>query len=137
MATREKVPLLTVLLTACCLPVAVVSQTMPNGAAIDGEVSKIMAQTDAKGIAVAVIDHGKVGYVHAYGTRNAKGDPLTTDTVMYGASLTKTVFAYTVMQLVDQGKLNLDTPIKDDLDKPLPSYGPDPVFPDKYGHIRI
>jgi D-alanyl-D-alanine carboxypeptidase len=31
---------------------------------------------------------------------------------MYGASLTKTVFAYTVMQLVDQGKLNLDTPLK-------------------------
>ena len=54
------------------------------------------------------------------------------DTVMYGASLTKAVFGYTVMQLVDQGKLNLDTPIKDDLDNPLPSYGPDPVFPDKY-----
>jgi hypothetical protein len=51
---------------------------------------------------------------------------------MYGASLTKMVFAYTVMQLVDQGKINLDTPLKDDLDKPLPSYGPDPVFPDKY-----
>jgi CubicO group peptidase (beta-lactamase class C family) len=37
------------------------------------------------------------------------------------------------MQLVDQGKLKLDTPLKDDLDKPLPSYAPDPVFPDKYG----
>ncbi len=58
---------------------------------------------------------------------------LTTDTVMYGASVTKTVFAYTVMQLVDQGKLKLDTPLKDDLDNPLPTYGPDPVFPDKYG----
>jgi CubicO group peptidase (beta-lactamase class C family) len=136
MATREKVPLLSLLLAGCCLPVALVSQTTPNGATIDGEVSKIMTQTHAKGIAVAVIDHGKVGYVHAYGIRNAKGDPLTTDTVMYGASLTKMVFAYTVMQLVDQGKLNLDTPLKDDLDKPLPSYGPDPVFPDKYGPYK-
>jgi CubicO group peptidase (beta-lactamase class C family) len=87
-------------------------------------------------MALAVIDHGKVSYVNAYGIRNAKGDPLTTDTVMYGASLTKTVFAYTVMQLVDQGKLKLDTPIKDDLDKPLPSYGPDPVFHDKYGPYK-
>ena len=69
-----------------------------------------MTHTHAKGMAVAIIDHGKVGSIHAYGIRNAKGDPLTTDTVMYGASLTKTVFAYTVMQLVDQGKLNLDTP---------------------------
>src|SRR6202034_2418010 len=135
MATRKN-QLLTMLFAACALPVAAVSQTMPSAAAIDGEVGKIMTQTHAKGMAVAVINHGKVGYVHAYGIRNAKGDPLTTDTVMYGASLTKTVFAYTVMQLVDQGKLNLDTPIRDDLDKPLPGYGPDPVFPDKYGPYK-
>ncbi len=42
----------------------------------------------------------------------------------------------TVMQLVDQGKLNLDTPLKDDLDNPLPSYGPDQAFPDKYGPYK-
>ena len=124
------------LLAVFCLPFAVVAQTIPSGAAIDTEVGKIMTHTHANGIAVAVIDHGKVGYVHAYGIRNAKGNPLTTDTVMYGASLTKTVFAYTVMQLVDQGKLNLDTPIKNDLDQPLPTYGPDPVFPDKYGPYK-
>jgi len=118
------------------LPLAVVAQTIPSTAAIDAEVGKIMTRTHAKGMAVAVIDHGKVDYVQAYGVRNAKGDPLATDTVMYGASLTKTVFAYTVMQLVDQGKLKLDTPIKDDLDNPLPSYGPDPVFPDKYGPYK-
>jgi CubicO group peptidase (beta-lactamase class C family) len=121
---------------AFCLPVAVFAQTMPNGPAIDAEVGKIMKRTHAKGMAVAVIDDGKVGYVQAYGIRDAKEDPLAIDTVMYGASLTKTVFAYTVMRLVDQGKLNLDTPIKDDLDKPLPSYGPDPAFPDKYGPYR-
>lgn len=105
----------------------------PSGAAIDAAVGKVMRRTESKGLAIAVVDHGKVGYVQSYGVRNAKGDPLTTDTVMYGASLTKTVFAYNVMQLVDQGKIKLDTPIKDDLDNPLPSYGPDPVFPDKYG----
>jgi CubicO group peptidase (beta-lactamase class C family) len=117
-------------------PIAAVAQTIPSGAAIDAEVGKIMTGTHAKGMAVAVIDHGDVGYIQAYGIRNAKGDLLTTDTVMYGASVTKTVFAYTVMQLVDQGKLRLDTPLKDDLDKPLPSYGPDPVFPDKYGPYK-
>ncbi len=119
-----------------CLPAVVLAGTIPRDRAIDAEVQKIMTRTHANGMAVAVIDHGKVGYVHAYGIRNAKGDPLTTDTVMYGASLTKTVFAYTVMQLVDQGKLNLDVPIKDDLDNPLPTYGPDPVFPDKHGPYK-
>jgi CubicO group peptidase (beta-lactamase class C family) len=135
--TRQRVlPFLAVLFPASCLPVTALAQAIPSGAAIDAEVGKIMTRTHAKGMAVAVIDDGRVGYVHAYGTRNAKGDPLTTDTVMYGASLTKTVFAYTVMLLVDQGKLNLNTPIKDDLDRPLPTYGPDPVFPDKYGPYK-
>jgi CubicO group peptidase (beta-lactamase class C family) len=127
---------LVVLIASLYLPFATVAQTNPGAPAVDAEVNKIMTETHANGMAVAVIDHGKVGYVHAYGIRNAKGDALTMDTVMYGASVTKMVFAYTVMQLVDQGKLNLDTPLKDDLDKPLPSYGPDPVFPDKYGPYK-
>jgi CubicO group peptidase (beta-lactamase class C family) len=121
---------------AVLLPMAAGAQTIPGNAAIDQKVAAIMASTHANGMAVAVIDRGKVGYVQAYGIRDAKGDPLNVDTMMYGASLTKTVFAYTVMQLVDQGKLKLDTPIKDDLDRPLPSYGPDPVFPDKYGPYK-
>jgi CubicO group peptidase (beta-lactamase class C family) len=133
---KKFLPLVAPLFAAFCLPVGAVAQTIPDAAAMDAEVSKIMSRTHANGMAVAVIDHGKVAYVHSYGIRNAKGDPLTTDTVMYGASLTKTVFAYTVMQLVDAGKLNLDTPIKYDLDSPLPSYGPDPVFPDKYGPYK-
>src|SRR5438552_9723030 len=106
---------------------------LPGHGAIAAEVARLMQRTHAKGLAVAVIDHGQVVDVGAWGVRNANGDPLTPDTVMYGASLTKTVFAYTVMQLVEQGKLNLDTPIKHDLDKALPSYGRDPVCTDKYG----
>jgi len=118
------------------LSIPLVAQTIPSASAIDAKVDGIMTETGSKGMAVAVVDHGKVDYVHAYGIRNAKGDPLTVDTMMYGASLTKTVFAYTVMQLVDQGKLNLDTPIAADLDRPLPTYGPDPVYPDKYGPYK-
>jgi CubicO group peptidase (beta-lactamase class C family) len=71
-------------LTLLHLPFAALAQTIPSGPAVDAEVKKIMTETHANGMAIAVIDHGKVGYVHAYGIRNAKGDPLTTDTVMYG-----------------------------------------------------
>ena len=133
---KKVLPFFAPLFAVFCPPVGAVAQTIPDGASIDAEVSKIMSHTNGKGMAVAVVDHGRVGYVHAYGIRNAQGNPLTRETVMYGASLTKTVFAYTVMQLVDQGKLKLDTPIKDDLDNPLPSYGPDPVFPDQYGPYK-
>jgi CubicO group peptidase (beta-lactamase class C family) len=130
--------LVAALLAASALTVATAqtAPALPKPAAIDQRVHALLASTHANGIAVAVVDHGKVSYVQAFGIRNAKGDPLNVDTMMYGASLTKTVFAYTVMQLVDQGKLKLDTPIKDDLDKPLPTYGPDPVFPDKYGPYK-
>jgi CubicO group peptidase (beta-lactamase class C family) len=109
--------------------------TLPAGSAIDAAAKQTMARTHANGMAIAVIDHGKVGYVQAYGIRNAKGEPLTPDTVMYGASLTKMVFVYHVMQLVDQGKIKLDTPFKDDFDKPLIEYGPhtDEKFLAKYG----
>ncbi|UVO52943.1 serine hydrolase [Sphingomonas sp. SUN039] len=91
-------------------------------AQIDVEVRAAMARTGAKGMALAVIEGGKPVLVRAWGARNVKGDPLTTDTVMYGASLTKAVFAYTVMQLVEEGKLDLDRPIAAYLPKPLPEY---------------
>jgi CubicO group peptidase (beta-lactamase class C family) len=98
------------------------AHSLPASSAIDAEVQRVLKDTGAKGLAIAVIDDGKVGYVKAYGVRNAKGEPLTTQTVMYGASLTKAVFAYAVMQQVDQGRLTLDTPLADMLPQPLPSY---------------
>jgi CubicO group peptidase (beta-lactamase class C family) len=125
------------LLPILWFPIATaVARPLPRPSALDAKVHAIMAETGGKGLALAIIDHGRVRYAKAYGVRNAAGDPLRDDTVMYGASLTKTLFAYTVLQLVDQKKLSLDAPLADYLDKPLPEYGPDPVHPDKYGPYR-
>lgn len=106
--------------------------TPPPAGAIDALAARAMAATGAQGLAIAVIDDGQVTHVGAYGKRNAKGDPLQTDTIMYGASLTKAVFAYTVMQLVDAGKVNLDAPIASLLPKPLPEYGADAAVVESY-----
>lgn len=81
-----------------------------------------MTATGARGLAVAVIDNGRVVFTKAYGVRNAANEPLQNDTVMYGASLTKSAFAYMVMQLVDEGKLDLDRSIAEYLPEPLPNY---------------
>jgi CubicO group peptidase (beta-lactamase class C family) len=109
---------------------------LPGPAAIDAQVRTAMAETRANGLAIAVIDDGRVDYVQAYGVRNAKGDPLQVDTVMYGASLTKTVMAYTTLTLVDQGKLELDAPLADYLERPLISYGEGQSHLAKYGPYR-
>ena len=90
---------------------------------IDGDATRMMAQAKVQGLAMAVIDDGKVEFVRSWGKRNVeKNLPLQTDTIMYGASLTKFAFAYMVMQLVDEGSVGLDTSIADYLPKPLPEY---------------
>jgi Beta-lactamase class C and other penicillin binding proteins len=112
---------------------------IPTRAALDAEVAAAMKAAQANGLAIAVIDDGKVVHVAAYGQRNAKGDPLQTDTVMYGASLTKAVFAYTVMQLVEEGRLDLDRPVGEYLDKPLTEYPAEDAYgpwPDLAGDPR-
>lgn len=81
-----------------------------------------MTATGSKGMAVAIVDEGRVVYVKSYGVRNASGQPLETNTVMYGASITKAAFAFMVMQLVDEGRIGLDDSIEKYLAKPLPAY---------------
>lgn len=100
-------------------------------AAVDQEVRRAMQATGARGIALAVIEDGEVVHVASYGERNAAGEPLETDTIMYGASLTKAVFAYMVMQMVDEGLIDLDRPIDEMLARPLPDYTA-PEVEDRY-----
>ena len=97
---------------------------LPTPEALHGRVHAAMRETGARGLAVALVDAGQVVATHAYGERNAAGDPLRRDTVMYGASLTKAVFAYYVMQLVDEGQLQLDRPLAALFDSPLPTHAP-------------
>ena len=92
-------------------------------ASLDAEALRLMAREKVQGLALAVIEDGQVVHVAAYGQRSVeRGLPLTVDTVMYGASLTKTAVAYLVLQLVEEGKLQLDTPFAALLPKPLPEY---------------
>ncbi|MEO6065125.1 MAG: serine hydrolase domain-containing protein, partial [Lysobacterales bacterium] len=94
----------------------------PTAAALDAEVASAMTATSTQGLAITVIDRGRIVHVRSYGVRNAAGAPLETDSIMYGASLTKTVFATMVMQLVDDGIVDLDRPIGEYLKRPLPEY---------------
>lgn len=117
------------ILSSAVLLFAVACATTPNTGAspdadrVEEEVRRLMNRDGVEGLALALIDGGKITHVAAYGRRSRERNlPLTTNTVMYGASLTKTAFAYMMMQLVDEGLLDLDKSIAELLPKPLPEY---------------
>ncbi len=109
-------------LLAMFLAICTSAKARPTDEQIDAEAARVMQATAAQGLALAVIENGTVTYVKSYGRRNAAGDPLQANTIMYGASLTKAAFAYMVMQLVEERAIDLDTSIARYLPKPLPDY---------------
>ncbi len=125
-------PRIAALLATLPLLAAQAQPAIPSSEAIAAEATRLMAATQAQGLAVAVVDGGQIVHIGAYGKRNAAGEPLLPDTVMYGASLTKPVFAYAVMQQVEAGRLKLDQPLAEVLPKPLPDYATE----GKYGPWR-
>ena len=86
-----------------------------SGAAKEAIDHALRQATDAKEVpgvvAMAVTEKGLL-YEGAFGTRDlAKGPAMTLDTVFWIASMTKAVTAVAAMQLVEQGKLQLDQPL--------------------------
>lgn len=105
------------LLAACAAP------QRPARSLADNEIQRVMRREQVQGLAMATIADGKVDKVRVFGQRNAAlGQPLTDQTILYGASLTKTAVAYLALQLADEGKLDLDAPLNRLLPQPLPFY---------------
>lgn len=90
---------------------------------IDTAVARLMEQAHVTGVGIAVLNDDKVVYLKAYGVRDKeKHLPLTPDSVMTAASLTKPIFATMVMRLVHERIIELDKPVYEYLPKPLPEY---------------
>jgi CubicO group peptidase (beta-lactamase class C family) len=68
---------------------------------------------EVPGMVVAVICEGRIDYLEAFGVRDLAEPiaPVTPETLLQMASVTKTFSAAAVMQLVEQGKLDLDAPV--------------------------
>jgi CubicO group peptidase (beta-lactamase class C family) len=96
---------------------------------VDPIIEKSLAKSGAPGAAFILVRNGTVVYDRGYGfsdlARLEKVDPART--VWPIASITKTVTALAVMQLVDSGKVDLDTDINHylkSLKVPSQGYGP-------------
>jgi CubicO group peptidase (beta-lactamase class C family) len=90
---------------------------------IDATINHLMQAAEVPGLALALISDGKVVYLKAYGVKNmSPNEPLTVNSVMVAASLTKVAFAYLVMKLVDDHAIDLDKPVYEYLPRPLSDY---------------
>ncbi|MGE5264719.1 MAG: serine hydrolase domain-containing protein, partial [Acidobacteriota bacterium] len=96
---------------------------------LDDLVGKQMKDYHIAGAAVSVVKDGKLFFAKGYGYSNLeKGirvDP--EQTVFKIGSISKTFTWTAVMQLVEQGKLNLDTDVNTYLDFRIPDTYPQPI----------
>ncbi len=75
-------------------------------------VPELMEKAEIPGISIAVIKGGKIIWHKGFGIKNLEtGDSVSDNTVFEAASLSKPVFAYAVMQIMNEGVLDLDTPL--------------------------
>jgi CubicO group peptidase (beta-lactamase class C family) len=77
-------------------------------------VAQVLDRWPCAGLAVAVITDGGLAWFHGHGLADvAAKTPMTEDTVFRIGSITKTFTAVAVMQLWEQGLVDLDTPAND------------------------
>ncbi|MCR8842619.1 beta-lactamase family protein [Paenibacillus sp. SC116] len=112
---------LTLVITMITPMSAMATEVTTNSKSLSFDTTKKIAAEKAKlltekygitSVQYALIDHGEIVISGHTGKNDIKGEqPLTTET-MYGiGSTSKMVLAAAVMKLVDQGKVDLDTPV--------------------------
>src|ERR1700680_179106 len=81
-------------------------------ARLEKDIPRLLKESDVPGLTIALIRDGRLVWSGAFGLANADTKKrVTPNTVFEAASLSKPVFAYAVLKLVDEGKLILDTPL--------------------------
>src|SRR6201996_5963031 len=85
--------------------------------------AKTLRDAHVTGAQIVVMDDGRVGWSEAFGLRRREPElPMDRETTTWAASITKSLFATYVMQLVERGEFDLDVPVEKQLEKPLDQY---------------
>ena len=89
----------------------------------DAFAKQTLSAAHVTGAQIAVLDNGKLVWSAAYGLRRREPAlSMDRETNTWAASITKSVFATYVMQLVERGEFELDKPIAKALPQPLNTY---------------
>lgn len=79
---------------------------------IDAYMKQMMDYYAIPGASLGLIVDGELSYHKTYGVKNALTlEPIDGNTIFQAASITKPVFAYTVLKLSDKGLIDLDKPL--------------------------
>jgi beta-lactamase class C len=81
--------------------------------ALDGRFDAMMTDKSMEGLAVAVVENGRLSFVHGYGRTSAeRGQPVDARTVFRWASLSKTVSGTLSARLAADGVFSLTDPVE-------------------------
>jgi CubicO group peptidase (beta-lactamase class C family) len=76
------------------------------------EIPGMMKQVDVPGLSIAIIKDSKIEWIQGFGITDYESqNQITENTIFEAGSLSKPVFAYAVLKLVDAGLIDLDQPI--------------------------
>ena len=76
---------------------------------LDSKIRSLMKAANVQGLAITVFNNNEPVYKKTFGYKRLDTkEPIKTNTNIYGASLSKAVFAVLVMKLVEEGVINLD-----------------------------
>ncbi len=79
---------------------------------LDERLKRMAAEPTMVGLAVGIVENGRITFLHGYGeTEAGSGDMVTPQTVFRWASVSKGVAGTAAAKLAEQGKLNLNAPI--------------------------
>ena len=85
---------------------------------VDQVLERAVEAGVAAGVVALAADDGGIVYEGAFGTREAgKDQPMTLDTVVWIASMTKAVTSVAAMQQVEQGRIGLDEPLAEKVEE--------------------
>ena len=93
-------------------------------AKLEAEVPRLMQEEHVPGLSMVLIRENRIVWKGCFGVRIAgKPAKVDHDTAFEAASMSKPLFSYAVLKLVEKAEF--------DLDRPLDSYLPEPYLPDQ------
>jgi len=104
---------------------------------LTSHIDQLIKDAEVHGLAITLFNDNMPVYQKTFGYKDYPQKLILTDsTNMYGASLSKAVFGILVMRLVEQGVIDLDTPLETYLPKKIYAYEPKTRWHDDFSSLQ-